>query len=158
MSPVIVPPAPLSEARKKFLTAVLALEDQVVIMGALDCSETVAIGVRAASDGKLKQSDTHRAQTYHDQTRKLGPDEQLIPGDLGFFGVDEKSIVHVIVYIAPGKVLSADGATSRIKSVDEAKLARARVRFHKDPNYRGDVPFQGWHRNDIVDSIAFVTL
>lgn len=155
---VLVPPPPLSVPRQKFLTAVCALEDQVVIMGALDCSEAVAIGVRAASDGKLKQSDTHRAQTYHDQTRKLGLDEPPMPGDLGFFGRDRASIVHVVIFIAPGRILSADGATSRIKNVDEAKLARARVRFHVDEKYRNDVPFQGWHRNDIVDSIAFVTL
>lgn len=145
-------------ARDRFLIAVEALEDQVVLMGALDCSEAVAIGVRAASRGKLKQTATHRAQTYHDSTRKLGLNEFPRAGDLGFYGVDAKNVVHVVVYLGPGRVLSADGATSSIRSVEAAIAAGAKVRIHKDEKYRRDVPFLGWHRNDVVDSIDFVTM
>jgi cell wall-associated NlpC family hydrolase len=145
-------------AREKFLIAVQALEDQVVLMGALDCSEAVAIGVRAASDGKLKQSATHRAQTYHDETRKLGLHEFPRPGDLGFYGTDAKHVAHVVVYLGPGRIFSADGATSSIRTVEAAIAAGAKVRIHKDEKYRRDVLFLGWHRNDVVDSIDFVTM
>jgi cell wall-associated NlpC family hydrolase len=144
-------------AREKFLIAVQSLEDQVVLMGALDCSEVVAIGVRAASDGKLKQTATHRAQTYHDATRKLGLAEFPRAGDLGFFGLDGKSVSHVVVYLGPGRVLSADGATFGIRNVEAAIEAKAKVRVHPSEKYRRDLPFLGWHRNDIVDSLEFVS-
>lgn len=153
---VLIPAPPMS-ARDKFLLAVEALEDQLVIMGALDCSELVAIGVRAASGGKLKQSATHRAQTYHDETRPLTLAEFPRPGDLGFYGIDGKTVSHVVVYLAPGRILSADGATYGIRTVEGAQSARAKVRVHPSEKYRRDVPFLGWHRNTIVDSIDFVT-
>jgi cell wall-associated NlpC family hydrolase len=153
----ILIPAPPMSARDKFLLVVEALVDQVVVMGALDCSETVAVGVRAASGGKLKQSDTHRAQDYFNETRALTADEKPIAGDLGFYGHDGKSVSHVVIFLGPGRILSADGATFGIRNVDAAKEARARVRIHPSENYRHDVPFLGWHRNTILDSIDFVT-
>lgn len=150
---VIVPPPP--RAREKFIAAVLEQLDKTVLMGELDCSELVAIGVKAA--GGPDQSKTHWAQRYHDETRKLGLDEFPRPGDLGFYGADTKHVIHVVIYVGPGKVLSADGATSRIKTLELAKAAGAKVRLHTSEKYRRDVPFLGWNRNTIVDSIEFVT-
>lgn len=143
-------------AREKFVEAVKALVGRTVLWGALDCSETVAIGVRAA--GGPDQTKTHRAQTYHDETRQLGLTDFPRAGDLGFYGVDRKHVIHVVVYLGPAEVLSADGATSRITTLAEAEKAGAKVRIHPTAKYRRDVPFLGWHRNTIVDAIDFVTL
>lgn len=150
---VIVPPPP--GAREKFIAAVLEQLDKTVLMGALDCSELVAIGVKAA--GGPDQSKTHWAQRYHDETRRLGLNEFPRAADLGFYGDDSKHVIHVVIYVGPGQVLSADGATSRIKTLEAAIAAGAKVRMHPSEKYRRDVPFLGWHRNDIVDSIEFVT-
>lgn len=151
-------------ARDKFLDAVEALLGQPVVWGALDCSETVALGVLAASDGKLDQRQTHRAQTYHDETRPLLPTERAIPGDLVFYGslpMDVTkagpSIIHVGVILKNGKVLSADGATSRITDAKVAALnPNAKVAVHDTPHFRRD-PYVSIHRNTVVDSIEFVT-
>lgn len=141
-------------ARDKFLAAALEQTGKTVLMGQLDCSELVAIGVRAA--GGPDQRLTHTAQRYHDETRKLGLAEFPRAGDLGFYGTDEKHVIHVVIYVAPGRVLSADGATSRITDLETARLHKAMVREHPNEKYRRDVPFLGWHRNDVVDSIDWV--
>jgi hypothetical protein len=142
-------------AREKFLEAVLAEMGKPVLMGQRDCSELVAIGVKAA--GGPDQTKTHTAQKYHDETRRLGLDEFPQPADLGFYGLTLKSIIHVVIFVAPGRILSADGATWRIKTLEEAIAADAKVREHKTVKYRRDVPFLGWTRNTVVDSIEFVT-
>lgn len=142
-------------ARTRFLNAVTAELGKPVLWGALDCSELVAIGVKAA--GGPDQSKTHTAQRYHDETRPLTVAEFPQPGDLGFYGHDAHHVIHVVIYVAPGHVLSADGATSRITTLAGAKAAGAEVRLHASEKYRRDVPFLGWNRNTIVDSIDFVT-
>jgi cell wall-associated NlpC family hydrolase len=141
-------------AREKFLEAALAQLGQPVLMGQLDCSELVAIGVKAA--GGPDQTKTHTAQRYHDETRKLSIAEFPRPGDLGFYGADAKHVIHVVIYVAPGRVLSADGATWSVKDLPTAIARGAKVREHPSEKYRRDVAFLGWHRNDIVDSLEFV--
>lgn len=151
-------------ARAKFIIAMTELLGQPVVWGGLDCSESVALGVLAASGGKLDQRKTHRAQTYFNETRPLMPLERAMPGDLVFYGVlpaDPTSeagarIHHVAVILENGKVLSADGAT--VKQQDPAVAAadqRARVRVHETVHFRHDL-FVSIHRNTIVDSIDFV--
>ena len=154
MSNVIVPPPPKS-AREKFLEAALAKLGETVLMGQLDCSELVAIGVLAA--GGPDQTKTHTAQRYHDETRALTLAEFPQPGDLGFYGSDAQHIIHVVIYVAPGKILSADGATRRITDLEHAVAAGAKVRLHDSEKYRRDTIFQGWRRNSVVDSIEFVS-
>jgi hypothetical protein len=141
-------------ARERFVEAVEALLGRTVLWGELDCSEVVALGVKAA--GGPDQTKTHRAQTYHDETRKLGLAEFPRAGDLGFYGVNPKSVIHVVVFLGPGRVLSADGATPRITTLEAAKAAGAAVRIHPSERYRRDVPFLGWFRNDVVDALDFV--
>jgi cell wall-associated NlpC family hydrolase len=151
---VIVPPPPKS-AREKFLEAVLAQTGRTVLMGHLDCSELVAIGVIGA--GGPDQTKTHTAQRYCDETRRLELSEFPQPGDLGFYGTDRKSVIHVVIYVAPGRILSADGATRRITTIEEAALAGAKVKEHTSEHYRRDVPFLGFNRNTVIDSLEFVT-
>lgn len=141
-------------ARDKFLSAVIDQMGKTVLMGKLDCSELVAIGVKAA--GGPDQSATHTAQRYHDETRELEPGEFVLPGDLGFYGADSAHVIHVVIRLVGGHVLSADGATRAITDPDVAKARGAAVRVHMSEYYRRDVPFLGWRRNLFVDRIDLV--
>lgn len=64
------------------------------------------------------------------------------PGDLVFWwapGAEAPAkgdVEHVAILLAGGLVLTADGATSKIHTVEEAKEANAVVRLRKDVNYR----------------------
>lgn len=152
----------MSDARARFLEAVEQLLGQPVVWGGLDCSEAVALGVLGASNGKVDQRKTHRAQTYFDETRPLMPLELALPGDLCFYGTvpadptrELRRVVHVAVILAGGKVLSADGATSRVTDPKAAALnPLAKVAVHESVHFRRD--FIGLHRNTVVDSIDFV--
>lgn len=150
-------------ARQKFIDECLSHVGETVLMGALDCSELVALGVKAA--GGPDQTKTHTAQRYHDETRRLLPGETPIPGDLVFYGVpqtkaanDGRWIQHVAIALEHGYVLSADGATAAVKDLDTARKRGARVRIHDSVHYRRDLPLVVVHRNTVVDSIDFVTL
>ena len=147
-------------ARQKFITAVIEQLGKPVLMGAVapdafDCSELVAWGVKQA--GGKNQSGTHTAQRYHDETRKLLDIETPEPGDLGFYGADGSHVVHVVIYLAGGHVLSADGATRAIVDLETAKKKGAAVRLHQNAGYYKSAPFLGWHRNTFVDELDLVT-
>lgn len=141
-------------ARVKFLEAVLEQLGSTVLWGKLDCSELVAIGVKAA--GGPDQRGTHTAQRYHDETRKLLLEERPVPADLGFYGRDGEHVIHVVIRLPDGRLLSADGATPSITDIDVARAQGAVVRQHAAVDYRHDVPFLGWRRNAIVDAIDAV--
>lgn len=138
-------------AREKFVGEVLRHKGEVVLWGALDCSELVALGIKYA--GGPDQSKTHTAQRYFDETPALTQYEFPKAGDLGFYGLDGKRVIHVVIFIAPGQVLSADGARPSIKTAEAAMAAGARVRLHTTEHYRQDVPWLGWHRNVYVDRL-----
>lgn len=147
-------------AREKFLKRVLELEGQPVVWGGLDCSETVALGVLAATDGKVDQRQTHRAQSYYEETRPLLPAERALPADLVFYGTiaanpckEGNRIIHVAVILEGGKVLSADGATSRITDpVIAAQNPLAKVKIHESVHFRRDL-FVTIHRFVRLDSL-----
>lgn len=146
-------------ARGKFLEAVQQLIGQPVVWGHLDCSDLVARGILAASDGKVDQRDTHTAQVYFEATRPLLPAERAVPGDVVFFGDVGKDatrfaahVIHVAVVLHGGKILSADGATSRITdAVIAAQNPMAKVAVHDSIHFRHD--FLAIHRNTLVDSL-----
>ncbi len=148
--------------RERFLEACESLLGQPVVWGQLDCSELVALGVLAASEGKLDQRKTHTAQRYYDETRPLTPLERAVPGDLVLYGnlpadvtKGNAHIIHVAVVLAGGKVLSADGATSR---VTDPKVAAdnpmAKVTVHESVHFRRDL-LVTVHRNTIIDDLDF---
>ena len=141
----------MTTKRDLFLRACLEQLGNVVVWGKLDCSETIAIGERAA--GLPDRRATHRAQTYADEN----PDEAKPPkpGDLGFFGKDWAHVIHVVTLTADGHVLSADGATSRITTYEEAeKNPAARVRLHPDVAWYRSAPFLGWRVHRELDPIV----
>lgn len=143
-------------ARDRFVERALEKKGAVVCWALLDCSELVAIALIAA--GGKNTTATHRAQTFADETPHLAtmPGATPLPGDLHFYGSDWAHVIHVAIELPGGKVLSADGATSK---VTDPKLAaankNARVREHTTPNYRGD--YLGCHRNTLVDELDLVT-
>jgi hypothetical protein len=165
---VIVPP---ESARARFLRAVVEQLGKPVVWAAkapdaFDCSEVVSWGLYVASGGKLKHSGTHTAARYHDETRPLPPTEIILPGDLCFHGIyvkDEATgdsklrVIHVTVCEAGEGVISADGATSAITSLEVAMANPAnRVRRHPKRNYRKE-PYFSVHRNVYVDDLDRVT-
>lgn len=147
-------------ARDKFLTAVIDQMGKPVLMGGhapdvFDCSELVAWGVLQA--GGPDQRETHTAQRYHDEARPLMGVERPEPADIGFYGFSHAQVIHVVIYLAGGHVLSADGATHSVTDLAVAKAHHAAVRVHTGPDYRKDVPFLGWHRNTFVDALDLIT-
>jgi cell wall-associated NlpC family hydrolase len=119
-----------------------------------DCSGFVAAAM--AAGGAADMSATHNAQMFHDETRELGPGEGPRPGDLGFYGADALHVVHVVMWLAGGSIVSADGATWGITTLEQAKAAGARVRLHPSMAYRRE-PYQRVRRNVYLDAVDNVT-
>lgn len=152
-------------ARDKFISAALDHLGETVLMGKLDCSELVALGFKAA--GGPDQTKTHTAQRYYDETRALaanGTSENPIPGDLAFYGVpkeeahpDGRHIFHVAIWLAGGHVLSADGASRQITTLEHAKAAGAKVRTHRTMHYRLDLPLRVVRRFTALDNLEKIT-
>lgn len=76
---------------------------------AFDCSGIHTCGLLALT-GKDYRGQ-HDAQDLYDLLEPVDSDKRQ-PGDLGFFGTSPSNVVHVVVSLKDGHVLSADGATS----------------------------------------------
>jgi cell wall-associated NlpC family hydrolase len=129
----------------------------VVLWGDLDCSELVARSLLDAGGPDWRA--THTAQRLHDDaTRDIVPGEHELPGDLVFHGRDASHVSHVGIWLAGGKVVSADGATSRVKTLEEARAnPRARVRLHSSIHYRPDLPYLTVKRFTVLDDLDKVS-
>lgn len=171
--PVIVPPPPAS-ARVRFLKAVEAKIGSPVLWAAkgpdaYDCSGLVTRCVVEAGGPDLTKLEN--AQGLHDHSsRELGqaPTEKPLPGDLVFYGVYERlsstdddlrvHIVHVAVVDEFGGVVSADGATQHITSLQMALNNPAnRVRRHESFRFRKDCPVVVAHRFTLLDNLDGVS-
>ncbi len=152
----------MSIARGRFCQIALSKIGNTVLWAqrgpdVFDCSGLVAWALRGV--GGLDRRATHNAQMMADETPDLrtaiGPLEPL-PGDLCFYGRDAAHVIHVAIWLAGDKVLSADGATSRVLDLKSA-LANptARVRLHDSPKFRRD--FLGTHRNRYLDDLELIT-
>lgn len=146
-------------AREKFIHFVQHQLDKPCLWGAkgddaFDCSGLVTAGIRAANGPDLRY--THNANALAKNTRPLVDGEKPEPGDLIFFdaerdGVDE----HVGIVLDSERAIDAEGATSKVVSIEEAVRRMARVRTHGSHRYRKS--FRAIHRNTYLDSIDFVT-
>lgn len=140
-------------ARTRFVQLALSKLGSAVLWGAngpeaFDCSGLVLWAMNAAG-AKLPDQ---RAQDLADKCRLLGGEEGPLPGDLLFYGGGWGSVIHVGVWLAGGKALSADGATSAVKDLQAAKAnERARVRLHDTPVFRRD--YLGCSRNTLIDAV-----
>jgi hypothetical protein len=88
-----------------------------------------------------------------------------IPGDLGFFGHWEAAgdgkilrVTHVVIADEFGGCISADGATSSIKSLAVAMANPGnRVRRHNTLKYRKDCPYVAARRFISLDALDRVS-
>lgn len=143
-----------STARERFVALALQQLGKPVCWAhrgpdAFDCSGLVAWCLTPVGGPDLRA--THNAQMMFNETPHVTAAEAL-PGDLGFYGLGPRAVVHVVVYLGNNRVLSADGATSRVTEL-AAAIANpaARVRQYASFNYRK--PFQGLHRNTWLDAV-----
>jgi len=112
-----------------------------------DCSGLVCWSLREV--GGRDMSTTHNAQRLYDETTAVSSPS---PGDLCFYGLDARHVIHVAIWVARGRVVSADGATSRVLDVKAARAnLSARVRMHPAPEYRRD--FLSVRRNIYLDDL-----
>lgn len=148
--------------REEFLRVVESFEGSPTLWGrkgpdAFDCSGTVTYALKVIGGPDL--TDIENAQALHDHSRALGnvPTDKPQAGDLVFYGHGPDTVIHVATLRASGGVVSADGATSHITSLEVAKANPAnRVRFHQSMLYRADTPFVVVHRNLYVDQLDLV--
>jgi cell wall-associated NlpC family hydrolase len=140
----------MSAIRSRFCQLAISRLGAVVVWGQLDCSELVAECLRGVGGPDLRA--THRAKDMARETRPLLPGEDVYPGDLAFFGADADHIIHVEILMAGGGTISADGATSKVTTLKQARANEsARVRYHDKPQHRRDYLFSS--RNLYLDSI-----
>lgn len=118
-----------------------------------DCSGLVAAAIKAG--GGPDMTGTHNAQKLSDESRPLLETEHPDAGDLGFYGKDWKHVIHVVLFCAGGKVISADGATWGITTLEQAKASRCMVRLHEGPHFRGD--YLGAKRPPWLDAVDLVS-
>lgn len=152
-------------ARQRFVELALSRLGGTVLWAAqgpdaFDCSGLVMwclgrVGARGPSGKPLVD---HNAQMLADELPALAtaPGALPLPGDLCMYGQDAARVTHVAIWLAGGRVLSADGATSRVTELALAEANRAaRVRLHDSPQYRRD--FLGLYRNRFLDELDLVT-
>jgi cell wall-associated NlpC family hydrolase len=148
-------------ARNRFVVYALERMGDVVLWGELDCSELVARAFKDA--GGPDWTKTHTAQRLHDEaSRALVDGERPLPGDLVLHGYkatnDALKVTHVGIWLAGGQVISADGATPKIKTLAEAKAKPScRVRLHSSINYRPDLPYLAVRRFTALDDLDHVS-
>jgi cell wall-associated NlpC family hydrolase len=156
---VIVPPPPKS-ARQKFLDFVKGQVGKPTLWGAkgplaFDCSGLVTCGILIAGGPDLRS--THNANRLAKETRPLLGAEKPLPGDLIFFDAERDGLdEHVGVVVDATTAIDAEGARSKVTTLEQAQALGAQVRTHDRLAYRRS--FRAIHRNTFVDSIDFVTL
>lgn len=149
-------------ARTRFVETAVAQLTKPVVWGhrgpdVFDCSGLVAWCLEQVGASKKLEID-HNAQLFSDQSRDVELAD-VIPGDLLFYGMSPKQVVHVAIAAAGGTAISADGATPRIITVADAlKNDHNRVRLHSTFRFRGDLPYFAAHRNQWVDDLDLICL
>ena len=116
-----------------------------------DCSGLVTWALYAATGKDLR--GTHNSQRLHDESPALDAPPGFVaqPGDLCFYGADAAGVSHVAVWLSDSECISADGATPKILNPKDVEAHRDyRVRIHKSPRFRGDLPYFAIHRNQWV--------
>lgn len=145
----------MSVARARFAQLVLSRLGGVSLWtaqgpSAFDCSGLVMW----ALDGVGVNVPDHTAQMLSDETPEVAAElgAKPLPGDLCFYGADAAHVTHVAVWLVGGRVVSADGATSKVTRLQVAAAnPAARVRLHESPTYRRD--YLATHRNRFLDDL-----
>lgn len=117
---------------------------------AFDCSGLVMFCLWECGS---KAAD-HSAQMLWDGSYPVPEYATPLPGDLGFYGSDATHVSHVAIWTPTG-VISADGATSKIRDLMTALSNSGRsVRRHDSTGYRNG--FLGLRRNVLLDALDSV--
>lgn len=133
--------------REAFVVAALRHLGEVVLWNGLDCSELVAIGEISALG--VDRRGTHTAAIYAAKNPEVVIGPQL--GDLAFWGV-EGHATHVAIVSYGSQILSADGASSKVIDIEEARrLPYARVKLHPNIAWYQSAPFMGFRRHHELD-------
>lgn len=114
---------------------------------AYDCSGLCMSAVMAITGKDLR--DEWNAQKISDTLPTVETPE---PGDFGVYGADRRGVIHVVIAMAGGNVLSADGATQSVRTAFAARARGAKVRLHSSPDFYKSAPFLGWRKNTFVDN------
>ncbi len=149
-------------ARTRFVQLALDKLGSTVLWGkdgpdVFDCSGLVCWSLLAVGGPDLR--DTHRAQDLSDETPDLLTANGSAPmaGDLCFYGDSPGHVSHVAIWLEGGKCLSADGATSRITTLKEARAKPScRVRLHELADFRKDLRHFAIHRNTFLNAVDLV--
>lgn len=116
---------------------------------AFDCSGLGTVAFKAIGGEDLRAA--WNAQRFSDELPCVAEPE---PGDFGVYGRDLQHVIHVVIALAGGHVLSADGATSKVRSLAQAVHRKAEVRVHKGTDWYHAAPFLGWRRNTLIDALV----
>lgn len=116
-----------------------------------DCSGLVTRGLYEMTDGAVDWRATHNTDKLW---QELDPAHgEPLPGDFVFYHpalpLFDGDMEHVAVVLEGGLVLTADGASSRIHTLEAAKEAHAIVRVRGDVNYRKGLA--GFRRFPLVE-------
>lgn len=146
-------PADISNVRRRATDWLVDQLDKPCLWGkkgpeVFDCSGLVTCCILAMGGPDLRV--TYNAQRLYDESEPSDTTEHL---SLAFYGAHNMRVEHVAIWCASGQVVSASGATSRIKTFEAARAAGARVRVHKTPRYRPD--FLRFHRNIWLENLEF---
>lgn len=133
---------------------------------AFDCSGVMGCGLLEANS--LDYRATWNAQRYFSE---LPPTKHPEIGDPGFYGKTDDDVIHMVVYVGMGHIVSADGASStqlrrwdpaKRKPTDDERAAAVQrdildglldartVRLWHLPHKRS-VPFRGWRTAAMLD-------
>lgn len=144
--------------RTRFCDVGLAQLNRPVVWGArgpeaFDCSGHFTWCLRGVGGPDLRA--THTAFLLSEEMRRLLPSETPLPGDACFYGPANGGVIHVAIWLAADKILSADGATSSVLDLATARAnPLARVRLHDKPTFRSG--FRGVYRNHYLDAMENV--
>lgn len=147
-------------ARTRFVQLALSKLGSTVLWNndgpnVFDCSGLPSWSLKAV--GGLDLRATHNAQRYADETPDLATafGALPLPGDFAFYGSDAGHVIHMVIWLADGRCLSADGASSYQRDLKTAQANPSnRVRLHDSLSFRRGL--LGVHRNTFVDDLDHV--
>lgn len=144
--------APASARRRAFLDWLLKQSGKPVLWAqkgpdVFDCSGLVTRGFAEVGVPGLDPNFTNTDKLW----AWLPPTDKPERGDLVFYGgTKPNDVEHVMIYWGEGWVFGACGATSKITTIQEARIAGARVRSRK-LGYRSD--FRGFRVSPLDEPV-----